>query len=301
MLSGNKLPTARSPNTVKSATTFRSYLAIAGTLGILVLAGCSGGDQETSSVSGDMSANAPSDMAFSESAPAEMGMDAGQRPADQQFIRTGAVSLISNNATATVSEITELVEQFNGSISQADIRTIEDNDYANMTVRVPDSDLEAFITEVRELGETVAFNISQVDVTLTLTDLNARIDSLNTTIAKLLQLQEQATTVTDLVAVETELATRTAERDSLVAQRDVVQNQVAESTVYIDISPDLGKKTNAPDFIGGLESGWQALINIGAGAITLVGFLIPIALAIFVLVVIAVVAIRLIGRARQRN
>jgi hypothetical protein len=74
-----------------------------------------------------------------------------------------------------------------------------------------------------------------------------------------------------------------------------------KSTVYIDISPDLGKSINSPDFVGGIESGWQALINLGAGAITLLGFLIPIALLIAVIVLVIVAITRTIKWARQRN
>jgi hypothetical protein len=234
---------------------------------------------------------------YSETVP----MDSGQKNLNQQFIRTGSVSMTSENTIATVSDITSLVEEFNGSITQQEIRTVDNHEYANMTVQVPDSELESFVTEVRSLGDNTSFNISEIDVTLTITDLDARIASLNATIAKLTELQSQATTVTDLVAVEAELATRTAERDSLVAQRDVVQGQVAESTVYIDVSPDLGKSTTSPDFIGGIENGWQALINMGAGAITLIGFLIPIVIALGCVVVLIVMTSQLIKRARQRK
>jgi hypothetical protein len=277
---------------MRSAIKVSAALPVVALAGVLALAGCSTG-MET-------------DMSYPESAPADMAidsgqMDSGQRNSGQQFIRTGSVSMTSNNTIETVAGITALVEQFNGSISQEEIRTIEDNDYANMTVRVPDSDLEEFVVEVRTLGETTAFSISEIDVTLTITDLDARINSLNVTINKLLELQEQAATVTDLVAVEAELATRTAERDSLVAQRAVVQDQVAESTVYIDISPDLVKSTSSPDFIGGIESGWQALINMAAGAVTLIGFLIPIVIALVIVIGLLVIATRLIKRARQRT
>lgn len=285
---------------MRSAIKFSSALPVVALAGVLALAGCS--------TSGDSagSAGMGTDMSYPESAPAEMAMDSGQmnsgqRNSGQQFIRTGSVSMTSKNTIETVAGITALVEQFNGSISQEEIRTFEDNDYANMTVRVPDSDLEEFVDEVRTLGETTAFSISEFDVTLTITDLDARINSLNATINKLLELQEQATTVTDLVAVEAELATRTAERDSLVAQRAVVQDQVAESTVYIDISPDLVISTSSPDFIGGIESGWQALINLAAGAVTLIGFLIPIVIALVIVIGLLVIVTRLIKRARQRT
>jgi hypothetical protein len=285
---------------MRSAIKVSAALPVVALAGVLALAGCSTGDGSAAS------AGMETDMSYPESAPADMAidsgqMDSGQRNSGQQFIRTGSVSMTSNNTIETVAGITALVEQFNGSISQEEIRTIEDNDYANMTVRVPDSDLEEFVVEVRTLGETTAFSISEIDVTLTITDLDARINSLNVTINKLLELQEQAATVTDLVAVEAELATRTAERDSLVAQRAVVQDQVAESTVYIDISPDLVKSTSSPDFIGGIESGWQALINMAAGAVTLIGFLIPIVIALVIVIGLLVIATRLIKRARQRT
>ena len=283
---------------MRSAMKASSVLPVAALMGVLALSGCSSSADSADSAG---SAGMGTDMSYAESAPSDIAMDSGQRNPGQQFIRTGSVSMTSSNTIETVAGITALVEQFNGTISQEEIRTIEDNDYANMTVQVPDSDLEEFVTEVRTLGDTTAFSISEIDVTLTITDLDARIGSLNTTINKLLELQEQATTVTDLVAVEAELATRTAERDSLVAQRDVVQSQIAESTVYIDISPDLGKSTSSPDFIGGIESGWQALINIGAGAVTLIGFLIPIVTALIIVIGLILIVTRLIKRARQRT
>ncbi len=267
-------------------------LTVVAFVGVLVLSGCSSGSDSVGIP--DMAVETSA--TYSETLP----MDSGQRNPGQQFIRTGAVSMISEDTIATVADITALVQEFNGSISQQEIRTVDQNEYANMTVRVPDSELMEFVTDIRTLGDITAFNISEIDVTLTITDLDARIASLNATISKLTELQGQATTVTDLVAVEAELATRTAERDSLEAQREVVQGQVAESTVYIDVSPDLGKSTNAPDFVGGIESGWQALINLGAGAITLLGFLIPIVVAIVVVVGIIVIVSRVIKRARQR-
>ncbi len=290
---------------MRSAIKVSAALPVVALAGVLALAGCS--------TSGDSagSAGMGTDMSYSEAMPAEMAIDSGQmdsgqmnsgqRNSGQQFIRTGSVSMTSNNTIETVAGITALVEQFNGSISQEEIRTIEDNDYANMTVRIPDSDLEEFVEKVRTLGETTAFSVSEIDVTLTITDLDARINALNVTINKLLELQEQAATVTDLVAVEAELATRTAERDSLVAQRAVVQDQVAESTVYIDISPDLVKSTSSPDFIGGIESGWQALTNMAAGAVTLIGFLIPIVIALVIVIGLLVIVTRLVKRARQRT
>ena len=274
----------------------RSFTALTAGLGLLALATLTG-----CSASSPTSMPVTADMGFSEAAPGEMNADLGKQTVQQQVIRTGTISLVSDNVLESMSHIEELVTQYSGSIDQQDIRTSDDRDYGYMTVRVPASELESFMTDVREVDETVGFSVSDVDVTLSITDLDARISALNTSISKLEQLQEQATSVTDLVAVEAELATRTAERDSLVAQRDMLENQVAMSTVYIDISPDPTATTDSPDFIGGIESGWNALINLGAGAVTLVGFLIPMVLGIGIVVAALIVIVRLIRRARQRK
>ena len=210
-------------------------------------------------------------------------------PTGKQVIRTGSVSFISNNATDLAAEITAVVETYGGSVTSQDVRSVDGQQYANLTVTVPDSELETFISEIRSLGEVRGVSISAIDVTLTVTDLDARIASLEATIEKLNQLRDQATNVTDLVAVESELASRTAERDSLVAQRDLIRNQVAESTVYIDISPDPRTSTDSPDFVQGIKDGWFALINLFAGAITLAGFLLPFVIALVLLIGIVIV------------
>ena len=267
---------------------------------LFALSGCG-----TSTDSGS-SARRPGEMPVAEMAPSDAvtgdfmsgDMATGVNQTSKQVIRTGSVSLISNNASDLVQQITEIVETYGGSVTSQDLRSIDNQQYANLTVTVPDSDLEKFVAEIQSLGETRGVSISAVDVTLTVTDLDARISALNSTIDKLNQLRDQATNVTDLVAVESELAARTAERDSLAAQRDLLQNQVAESTVYIDISPDPETSTTSPDFIEGIKSGWFALINLLAGAITFIGFLVPFVLALLVLIGI-VILIRRVRRTKR--
>ncbi len=273
----------------------KMLVALAATA-LLSVAGCAGANQGAIPIDG----MGPDNM-VAEGMPSDMSTGSNRGEVPEQIIRTGSVSLISNNAQDVALEVIELVKQFDGSINQEDTRIVDDLEYANLVVQVPDSELEAFIAEVKDLAQNTAASISELNVTLTLTDLDARIASLDSTISKLSELQQQATTVADLVAVEAELATRTSERDSLVAQRDVLRNQVAQSTVYIDISPDPGKSTNSPDFIGGIESGWQALINLGAGAVTLLGFIVPIVLFIGLITLVVIAIVRTINWARQRN
>jgi hypothetical protein len=124
---------------------------------------------------------------------------------------------------------------------------------------------------------------------------------LDTSIMTLAALQADATSVADLVAVESELTARTAERDSLVAQREFLQDQVDLSTVYINIAADPAKTSDSPDFVQGIQDGWNALVNTFAAAITFAGFLLPFLAALVVVVVVVAVIRAVIKQVRQRN
>ena len=73
------------------------------------------------------------------------------------------------------------------------------------------------------------------------------------------------------------------------------------STVYIDIAPESATASSTPDFLGGLKSGWQALLNLAAGTVTFIGFLIPLVITLAVGIAVVWLLVRLIKRARQRQ
>jgi len=261
-------------------------------LAFMALAGCANQESPVQSM-GDVGASdfmAESSMSFD-----------GNTKSATVVIRTASISLLTDNASERVEQIRDLTTSFGGSVIQEDLRTSENAEYASMTVKVPNSDLENFIESAKQLGTWTNFSISESDVTMAVTDLDARIEALNTSIEKLMELQRQAASVADLVAVESELASRTAERDSLVAQRAQLQDQVDMSVVYFDIAPESATASSTPDFLGGIASGWQALVNLAAGTVTFIGFLIPLTIALSVGIVIVGLLVRLIKRARQRQ
>jgi hypothetical protein len=261
-------------------------------LAFMALAGCANQESPVQSM-GDVGASdfmAESSMSFD-----------GNTKSATVVIRTASISLLTDNASERVEQIRDLTTSFGGSVIQEDLRTSENAEYASMTVKVPNSDLENFIESAKQLGTWTNFSISESDVTMAVTDLDARIEALNTSIEKLMELQRQAASVADLVAVESELASRTAERDSLVAQRAQLQDQVDMSVVYFDIAPESATASSTPDFLGGIASGWQALVNLAAGTVTFIGFLIPLTIALSVGIVIVWLLVRLIKRARQRQ
>ncbi len=253
-------------------------------LAIFGLAGCGGSDTGGSAESvnvGSMDSGSTS----SESAALD------QKGAEQYLTRNSSISLQGSDVGEMTGSVLSITAEFSGVVSQQDISNESEQSYATLTVRVPDAELDVYLDRLATVGKVTFLSTSTLDVTTTVIDLDARIETLNTSIVTLTKLQGEAISVADLVAVESELTARTAERNSLVAQREFLQDQVDMSTVYISIAADPATTTDSPDFVQGLQNGWNALINTFAAAITFAGFLVPFIIAALVVIAV-VIAIR---------
>lgn len=253
----------------------QKLLAAAAAVMVLGLAGCGGGSTDQAMMAeGAMPA-------------AEMPMMDGKAPVvEQQVIRTAYVTIRVSDVTAGVADVRSAVNATGGTISTEDVSRYDGSQTATLTVRIPAEDLDAFLAGLADLGTIEQSSISAADVTTQVIDLDARITSLKGSIARLTELQSQAANVADLVAVETELANRQAELESLQSQRDYLGDQVAMSTVTITLVPEIGAVTTTPDFLRGLETGWNALLSTGGVLVTAAGFIIPFAVVIGIIVLV---------------
>ena len=231
-----------------------------------------------------------------------MASDGTSAPAvDQQVIQTANVSLEVDDVDQAVNGVEAQVEQLGGVVQSRSINNYDDDASAYMTIRIPAQDLNGFLDGLPALGRVINSTVDAQDVTLEVIDLEARISTLEASIERLRDLQRQATSVADLVAVESELATRQSELESLTARRDYLANQVDLSTVYVSMDQvDTGAALR-PDFLGGLQRGWDALLTLGAGLVTGVGFLLPLAIVGAAIAAVIIVIVRAIRRRTKQE
>lgn len=280
-----RLPLAARPSGVKTLIA-AAAAAIALTFGV---AGCSG---ET-----DQSMMAEGAMPAAEMPMSDMAGEAKSPVVDQQVIRTAWVTIRVREVDSAVADVRSAVTAAGGTINSEDITNYDGTQTATLSVRVPAEDLDAFLAGLADLGTVEQSSVTAADVTTQVIDLDARIASLEASIARLTELQAQAANVADLVAVETELTNRQAELDSLKSQRDYLGEQVAMSTVSITLVPEVDAVTSTPDFLRGLETGWNALLSAGGALVTAAGFIIPFAVVIAIIVLV----IRWIIRRRKKT
>ena len=278
-------------------------LATAGVVavtGIGVLSGCGNNvatpASEDAPYSDEMTAEAP-ELA------SEMNMDSAgaDSQADQQIIRTAYVTVDVDDVATGVSAIADLTADFEGQLQSQSVQGTGEDSSANMTVRVPASNLDALLVSIDTLGEVTSSSVDAQDVAVEVIDLEARITTLEESINRLRDLQSQAASVADLVTVESELSARQAELESLTARRDYLMRQVEMSTAYISLTTTTTGPGVTPDFLGGLERGWNSLISLAAGLITLGGFLTPYLLIAGAITAIVLTIVALSRRDRKEK
>ncbi|MBF4549923.1 MULTISPECIES: DUF4349 domain-containing protein [unclassified Pseudoclavibacter] len=251
-------------------TTFRRLgAATALALSALLLSGCASGMSSTES----QSESAPQGVAQDSAGAPEAAAGATQENRD--VVTTGYVGIQTGDVPGARTQVEALVEARDGRID-ARSETGGDSISAQLTARVPAADYDAFITELREVGEVVSVETSAVDVTLQKTDMSSRVSTLEASVTSLRGMLSSATEVDDLLAIETTLTERTSELQSLRAQLEVLEESIAYSTVSISISSDAPSPGEEPaGFLAGLQDGMAALLRGFASFWTALGFALP--------------------------
>jgi len=254
----------------------RTSLALA-LLALLGLSGCaSSGDAVSEDMMMSESVTAMPEIAVEESMPADMG---GRDVAiERSQIITGDLYLTVESPLEAADEVQAVVESAGGRVDSRSEYTdwVTEAPSAYLWVRIPADSLENTLAQIEQLGTLESKSLNNSDVTLQVIDLDARIGVLESSIQKLRDLQDQATTTAELIEVEAALSDRQAELDSLNSQRNYLTDQVQYASIGIQLSsPEVAPERDPGSFLDGIVSGWNAMLAFFAGTIVFFGFIVP--------------------------
>jgi hypothetical protein len=197
---------------------------------------------------------------------------------DRSIITSGQVSLSVDDPIPSADRAASIVTGAGGRVDSRSEHPETDTQppSAFLVLRIPSERLDAVIDDLRTLGEVNSVSINLTDVTMQTEDLDARITALQASVDRLLDLLADATTITDLVAIESELTTRQADLDSLTAQRESLDDQVDYSTISLELlATGVVEPAGPDDFWGGVVAGWNALVGFGSGLVIALGVMLP--------------------------
>ncbi|WP_084483955.1 DUF4349 domain-containing protein [Nocardia anaemiae] len=253
---------------------------VIGLLGLTLLVGC-GDDNDDKAGPGRTSMATVAPMApppsLREGSPTK-GDTGGNTVEARKEVITGSVDITADDPIKAGGQVTDQVREVGGRVdSRTEQPGTDDNDpQATLTVRVPADKTDKFIDGLGGVGRVTRMSTNRDDVTMQWQDLDARIKALQASVDRLRALIAGATNTADLIAAEQALSSRQGELDSLTAQKRHLDDQVALSTLTIDITTEDKDSDEGPtNFWDGIVSGWHSLVDWLKDAVVFTGKAIP--------------------------
>ncbi len=142
-------------------------------------------------------------------------------------------------------------------------------------IRIPSEDLEQVIGALGKYGEVLSTSISRQDVTSVAVDLRARVDALRASVQRLTELMSKSGSVADLIAAETALSDRQAQLESYEQELERLQDQVALSSVSVQLIERTSTSADPAGFADGLLAGWNGMVVAFNAVVVAFGFVLP--------------------------
>lgn len=219
---------------------------------------------------------------------------------EQKLIRTVSMSVETTDFDNLIDSLKAKAEELGGYTENSEINTETGSAagrWASLTLRIPSDQLDTFLNQVNENANVTYSNESTEDVTLTYTDMESHVAALRAEQESLLSMLENAESMEDILAIQTQLTQVRYEIESYESQLRIYDNQVDYGTVYLNIN-EVVRETAASGTTFGerIKVRFQEnLYRIGTGFTNFaVGFLgaVPVLLILAAVVVIVILTIK---------
>jgi hypothetical protein len=167
------------------------------------------------------------------------GAAAPDAPTDSALVvKTGSMSLevAKGSYDRTVDVVSTKAAGLGGYVAASASSRDDGHASGQLTLRVPADRFEAFLSDLRRLGDVVAEDSTGTEVSGQHADLQARLDALRATRDKLGTILAQAGTVDETLAVQDRITGIQTQVEQLEGQLRVLEDQVAMSSVTLDVT-----------------------------------------------------------------
>ena len=162
-------------------------------------------------------------------------------PEDRKLIRTISMDAETEEIETLLDGLNTKVSELGGYVQSREVyngSTYSSRRYrhADLTIRIPAEKVDGFVAHVSGVSNVVSSNETIDDVTLTYVDTETRLKALETEQQRLLEMMEQAETMSDLLAIESRLTEVNYQLESVASKLKTLENQVSYATVRLYIT-----------------------------------------------------------------
>ncbi|MEV0438331.1 DUF4349 domain-containing protein [Streptomyces spectabilis] len=279
-------------------------LAVALLAGALALTGCgAGGDDGAEKSSGDgaaRSGRSHGDAALAEGgaggdqdggdgkAAAPGGKEAGRAKKPGERLRIDGPHIIRTaSLTVRVRDVPKALDRARAAASAAnglvgDETTDRDGhgrERSRVVLRVPQERYTQVLSDLEGTGRLVSRTAKAEDVTEEVVDVESRIRTQRASVARVRELMDKATKISDIVSLEGELSTRQADLEALLARQASLKDRTTLATITLTLTESAaGREDDGgddPTVVDALAGGWGAFLTMLRWAAVALGAALP--------------------------
>ncbi|MBQ7942562.1 MAG: DUF4349 domain-containing protein [Lachnospiraceae bacterium] len=154
----------------------------------------------------------------------------------RKLIKEVSMSVETENFDDFLVEIERKINETGGYKEQYTVNGNGNDRYADITIRIPRAQLDAFL-EVVEGASNITYRHETVeDVTLQYVDLESHKKMLYAEQERLLEFMSKAEEIEDVITLESRLTEVQYQIESMESQLRTFNNQIEYSTVYLDVN-----------------------------------------------------------------
>ncbi|MFF2505735.1 DUF4349 domain-containing protein [Streptomyces sp. NPDC058067] len=256
----------------------------------LALTGCSG-----ASGGGDASASRADGKAAAEDRGSAQGAGGGQANGSPDSAKrraprlTGVHIIRTATLTVQVKDVPRALERARAAAEDAggivgDESTDRDDtghERSRVVLRVPQERYEQVLADLSGAGRLIDRNVKAQDVTDQVVDVESRVRSQRASVARVRELMDKATKLSDVVALEGELSTRESDLEALLAQQASLKDRTSLATITLSLTETPVKKAEKkdaePGFTDAVSGGWHAFVTMLRWLAVVIGAVLPFA------------------------
>ncbi|MDL2334789.1 MAG: DUF4349 domain-containing protein [Chloroflexota bacterium] len=214
-------------------------------------------------------------------------------PDQQLIVYNGSLDLEVADVNAAVSQAESVIKGLGGHVAASRASDSGDGKSAYVTYRIPAERWADALNGLKGLAKRIVDEqTSSEDVTAQVVDLDARLTNLRSTESALQGIMTRATTITDVLKVQSELTQVRGEIESITAQRDLLANRAALATLEVGFNPppvaEVTQASTGWDLGKEIDNALASLVRIAQGALSLLIWLLIVVLPVLIPVVIVI-------------
>ncbi|WP_416961152.1 DUF4349 domain-containing protein [Streptomyces sp. Agncl-13] len=257
---------------MRTRHSIRPIQALAGLLlaSVLALAGCSGANDKSATAS-DAGAGADSKAAAPQEGASGSGNARNTKTAPKltasSIIRTASLSVRVKDVPKALDEARTTTENAGGFVgNESTSLDGQGHERTRVVLRVPTDKYDEVLTDLEGAGKLLDRTAKAQDVTDQVVDVESRITSQRASVARVRELMDRATRLSDVVQLEGELSTRESDLEALLAQQASLKDRTGLATITLSLSQTpvakAAAKDDTPGFVDAVAGGWHVFVTM---------------------------------------